>query len=502
MDFPKRLIQRGGVSLPSWEQPHIYKDPPKSIMTRKKERVSEADTLWNIRPDGPSSDPTRINEAISYISKGTNPSVGVNYQGFGAGGSKTNHLPQRQAGSIYKVEVVRPPLNPAEALLPLSRPRIHQTKSVETNPGSALSSYSSIANDIDRTEIHFAVSAAPSAGPRTVQATSYYKLEAPSVMSAKWAVNERPNYSTLTNPGMTTDMVSERGELRYNTNDRANYSANTNPGMKTDKLNARENPKHATNERTSYSADTNPGLTTNIKDLVSREESPYGTIIRPKYSLSSALKLGSEDSRNDDASNKVKSEVLLKSIRPNYQLVIYDPANHVSTEVSSNLRQKEYMAIQASLGKPIILDRSDGSQIKLRDYNWTAVQTNAGVDQVILTIENPEIQLERNVPLYSAASAVSLPSDTLSRKNLDYNLEGKLAVNAQTNMDLSTIYNQESLRDGQDRTYLDREITYNNFDNQTGYIPSYERTDVNTRMRDMSRQHQVGNDQYARTVSL
>ena len=64
------------------------------------------------------------------------------------------------------------------------------------------------------------------------------------------------------------------------------------------------------------------------------------------------------------------------------------------------------MAIQASLGMPIILERNDGSQIKLRDYNWTAVQTNAGVDQVILTIENPDIQLERNIPLYSAVSAV------------------------------------------------------------------------------------------------
>jgi len=440
MDFPKRMIQRGGVSMPSWEQPFIYKDPPKSIMTRKKERISEADTLWAFRPDGPSSDPTRINEGIAYVAKATNPSVGVNYQSLSAGGSKTNFLPQRQAGSIYKVEVVRPPLYPAESLLPLSRPRVHQTKSVETNPGSALSSYSSIANDIDRAEINFAVQAAPSAGPKTLQATSYYKIEAPSVMSAKWAVS-----------------------------DRSNYSANTNPGIVTD-------------------------------ELVSREETSLGTIIRPKYSVSSNVKLGQNDNRNDDASSKVKAEVLLKNIRPNYQLVVYDPSNHVSTEVSSNLRQKEYMAIQAAMGKPIILERNDGSEIKLRDYNWTAVQTNAGVDQVILTIENPDIQLERNVPLYSANSAVSLPTDSLSRKNMNYNLEGKLTVNGQTNIDLSTLYNQESMRDVQDRTRLNREVSYNNFQNDSGFIPTYERQDVNTRQRDMSRMHHANNERYSRTV--
>ena len=440
MDFPRRMIQRGGVGLPSWEQPHIYKDPPKSIMTRKKERISEADTMWAFRPDGPSSDPTRINEAIGYISKGTNPSVGVNYQSLNAGGSKTNHLHPTQAGSIYKVEVVRPPMYPAESLLPLSRPRIHQTKSVETNPGSALSAYSSIANDVDRTEINFAVSAAPSAGPKTVQATSYYKLEAPTPMTARWAVNERETYATNTNPGIATEQ------------------------------------------------------------LVSREETSLGTIIRPKYSVSSNVKLGQNDNRNDDASSKVRAEVLLKNIRPNYQLVIYDPSNHVSTEVSSNVRQKEYIAIQASLGKPIILERNDGSQIRLKDYNWTAVQTNAGVDQVILTVENPEIQLERNVPLYAAASAVSLPTDSLSRKNLNYNLEGKLAVNAQTNLDLSTLYNEETTRDMQNRTRLERETTYNNFDNSTGYVPSFGRMDVNTRSRDMSRQHYANNERYARTV--
>jgi len=470
MDFPKRMIQRGGISMPSWEQPFIYKDPPKSIMTRKKERVSEADTLWAFRPDGPASDPTRINEAVAYMSKGVNPAVGVSYQGFNSGGSKTNHLPSRQSGSLYKVEVVRPPLYPAESILPISRPRIHQTKAVETNPGSNLTSHSSIADDVDRTEINFAVQQAPSAGPKTIQATSYYKLESPSVMSARWAVNERPHYSTNTNPGIVTDKLVSREETKLGTIIRPHYSTNTNPGMV-------------------------------IDQLVSREETNLGTIIRPKYSVSSNLKLGQYDNRNDDASAKVRSEVLLKNIQPNYQLVVYDPSNHVSTEVSSNIRQKEYMAIQASLGKPIILERNDGSTIKLKDYNWTAVQTNVGIDQLILTVEDPEIQLDRNVPLYSASSAVSLPSDALSRKNLDYNLEGKLSVNAQTNMDLSTLYNQESLRDAQGRTKLNREVVYNTYDNDSGYVPSYGRMDVNTRQRDISRYQQAHNEGYGRTVN-
>lgn len=114
------------VQLPKWvgytnisyEIPHIYKDPPKSKFTTKRDKVSEADIQWMTRPDSIYSDPTRINEAIQYLPRSVDPIAKVKY-----------------GSNPYKLDVIRPPEISAEKNLALSRPRIHQNKSVYTNPG-------------------------------------------------------------------------------------------------------------------------------------------------------------------------------------------------------------------------------------------------------------------------------------------------------------------------------------------------------------------------------
>jgi hypothetical protein len=114
------------VQLPKWvgytnlsyEIPHIYKDPPKSKFTTKRDKVSEADVQWMTRPDSIYSDPTRINEAIKYLPRSIDPIAKVKY-----------------GSNPYKLDVIRPPERSAEYEIAISRPRIHQNKSVYTNPG-------------------------------------------------------------------------------------------------------------------------------------------------------------------------------------------------------------------------------------------------------------------------------------------------------------------------------------------------------------------------------
>jgi hypothetical protein len=127
--------ERGGVSpvSPSNDGLVIMKDPPKGIYTRKKERVNVADIMYMVQTDNPRGDPTRINENINYFARGQNPMVEVDYGGHGKG-SQNTVIPQGQAGSPYKVEVVRPPMYPVETLVALSRPHIHQNYSATTNP--------------------------------------------------------------------------------------------------------------------------------------------------------------------------------------------------------------------------------------------------------------------------------------------------------------------------------------------------------------------------------
>ena len=141
--------ERGGVNPVGWTQPFIQKDPPKGIFTRKYEPVNVADTMYMMQPDGEFSDPTRINEGIQFYARGQNPMVEVSYSNAGA--SMTNSsLGNVQASNPYKVEVVRPPITPIEALQPISAPRMHQNYAIMTNPGIFPQS---VANDYDKSKV-------------------------------------------------------------------------------------------------------------------------------------------------------------------------------------------------------------------------------------------------------------------------------------------------------------------------------------------------------------
>lgn len=114
------LIQYGKVTLPSVEgwntSSNILKDPPKSIHTRKIDKVGETSYLSSVLGE---SD-TRLCEAINYYARGTNPMVSVNY-GQGQQSTTNAYLPHR----VARNGAFRPPILRTENLVPLSRlPRI------------------------------------------------------------------------------------------------------------------------------------------------------------------------------------------------------------------------------------------------------------------------------------------------------------------------------------------------------------------------------------------
>src|SRR5438105_3535685 len=96
-------------TLPSWDQIHILRSPPKSIHTRKKERIDMSDVTYMVR-----NDDSRINEGVSYLQRGINPMVDVMYNNAGGGGGgRTNSMPNIQASNPYKVMkdgAFRPPI--------------------------------------------------------------------------------------------------------------------------------------------------------------------------------------------------------------------------------------------------------------------------------------------------------------------------------------------------------------------------------------------------------
>lgn len=180
------------VTLPSVDgwgtNMNILKDPPKSLFTRKKDKVFETQELT----DWVDGSGDRICEMINVYARGTNPMVSVSYQNSGGNGVPTG----KQASLPYKVAVdgaFRPPTLTARDLLPLSRlPRAWT--SVTSMPGFA--DYSKLIENPDKfRQVKEAITNV------SVKPTAVFRLETivnPSY-DIKYYVNNAKSYAVGTN---------------------------------------------------------------------------------------------------------------------------------------------------------------------------------------------------------------------------------------------------------------------------------------------------------------
>lgn len=131
------IVGYGKATLPSVEgwntNNNILRDPPKSIHTRRKDKVGDNMDIIEMIDD--SCD--RASEAILQYPRGVNPMVKVSYGNHNAGmfGAPTNTSNRPAAKLPYRIgDVFRPPIWRQEDLLPLSRlPRVNFAHT--TNPG-------------------------------------------------------------------------------------------------------------------------------------------------------------------------------------------------------------------------------------------------------------------------------------------------------------------------------------------------------------------------------
>lgn len=115
------ITDYGKVTLPSVESwytnNNIMKDPPRSVTTRKIDRVGDTARILATLAD--SDD--RFCEVINYYPRGVNPMVSVSY-----GEAQTKENTSRNGNAFLPYRVVRdgafrPPIQRQEDLLPLSR---------------------------------------------------------------------------------------------------------------------------------------------------------------------------------------------------------------------------------------------------------------------------------------------------------------------------------------------------------------------------------------------
>ena len=232
------ITNYGKVSLPSVEEwgtnMNIIKDPSRSIMTRKKDKVGANNMLL----DTIDNDGSRIEENILKFARGVNPSVSVEYSNHGnTGGHRSNGL--ATAGGVshtsaklpYRIMdggAFRPPVMRQEQLLPLSRQSRPTTKAY-TNP-----------EVIDYTKRPNACVTAKNAKEiRTttlkgnVKPTAVYRVEKPMQKphDVKYTVQPKIKTCAHTNVSKLEHLKKINGEARTQTRDVVTHAkARTNAG--------------------------------------------------------------------------------------------------------------------------------------------------------------------------------------------------------------------------------------------------------------------------------
>lgn len=378
VQMPKlRGFQMGSVEPPSL----ILREPPRSIHTRKKERIDMADVTHMIR-----NDDSRINEGVSYLARGINPHIDVMYNNSG-GGSRTTTMPNIQSGSVYKVMkdgAFRPPMFKQEDLLPLSRQRRPETSAI-TNPGIR-SGYNihnlvdmidqeEVKSSIDKTKLNYIA----------VRPTAVYKMQLPTEVFTSNAINQ----------------------------DVMRMSASAGVRGPSDGIIARIMPTNDPME-----ASKNPLLST----------------------ATANLGMMGDTSRDDniDSNNYIKDNIILQNISPNFSIMVHNPSTNNYSEVFASTRDRLNIAVQSSLNRPISLTREDGTQIKVKDYRWQIVQSAVGGDNLVIHLQNtPDIELERNMPLYAMGTNVSGNSKVERLHTLDPVMESKLKTSATSGVSMN-----------------------------------------------------------------
>jgi hypothetical protein len=402
--------ERGGVSPAGWVQPHIYRDPPKGIFTRKYEPVNVADTMYMYQADAIGGDPTRINEGILMYARGQNPMVEVSYQN--AGGASTNSaLGNSQVSNPYKVEVVRPPLMPAESLVPLSAPRIHQNYSVSTNP----SIYpQTVAGEYDKNKVRLMTQTASAPGGYTRTNISNVKIQDEALHNSKLSK-------------VMKELLAGQMQSQY-----------------------------------SYQIDT-------VRD----KSTKYVTETKDLTSIAATSPLSFTDIVVFDPRTNTNVNVEA-NIREKNAIAVSAAASapiHLNTSDGQvvKLKDYEYKVVQAPYGNTQMVIYIRQPEIELQRssvlYAAEATKSMAGIDYSAQRATAEQLRLDSVLPLISATSSIKLSdynesayrsSVDPSKKQLDYN--GPY-VTATASVSLQNHGNEQNWRNGKMRT-LDKQATF------------------------------------------
>jgi hypothetical protein len=342
MQFPKW----NHTTLPSVEDwgtnTNILRDPPKSVYTRKIDKVGQTSSITEEIDD--SGD--RACEYIRVYARGSNPMVSVMYNnngGAGGGVGSVQTSGRSQAFLPYRVAVdgaFRPPVLSARDLAPLSRqPRDYTTAFVQ-----------------------------PTFADFTKKMMAPDKMR--EVKEAIKNVSVRPNgVFTIKKP------FTETYDIKRNTVDRIKVEANSGSSTKDITMRVNQNASENLVDRVKAFGETMKGTGRDIMMRVNREH--FDNEI--------------QDSLKASGSTNVSI--------PNYTSLL----NDVSMNTDKYIQDGHYSEVHSALkkGETTLLLDEYSLERKMPEYSMEANRSDSRIFRQVLP-EN-ERQLERNTPMTSVS---------------------------------------------------------------------------------------------------
>jgi len=401
------LVNHGKITLPSidsWgSNMNIVRDPSKSIMTKRIDKVGETSSMTQMIEESSS----RASEAIQVYARGVNPFVSVSYDNNGnnggqssgsfvEGGQRSAKLPY----TIMKDGAFRPPILLQEDLLPLSRIPI-ENFSVLSNPGFV--DFSKKMRSCGTAENTKEVKT--DTLKACVRPTAVYKIEKSASQPYEIKNVIQPSIKTSANSGIRTMDITQK------------YTGKPTKEIDNTPLHARVQANF-----------------TQIRHVNNNEFNPDRYLQEPvSYNVSSNI----SSIKNNVGNNEFNPERYLQ------EHVSYNVSSNISS-IKNNVGNNEFNP-QRYLQEPVSYNVSS---------NISSIKNNVGNNEF-----NPERYLQEPVS-YNVASNISSIKNNVGNNefNPDRYLQEPVSYNVSSN--ISSIKNNVGNNEFNPQRYLQEPVSY------------------------------------------
>ena len=456
------LTNSGKVTLPSIESwgtnMNIIRDPPKSIMTKRRDKVGENSDILQMIDNS-----DRSSEAILRFSRGVNPFVSVSYTNNGGSLQNYGNQQARLPYSINKDGDFRPPVQAPQDLLPLSRLPRNITSAI-TQPSMP----------------HFGKELQNSRNIKTTNSVKEQIISSQVRPTKRYYIQKPFQEAFETNYNIQDILKKSAGSNVSTTNRTRTNVLEPTKEIINNNINAFANSNVSTTNRTSTNVlqPTKEINNNNINAFANSNVSNPKYVNKNKFDSTKFIQDTNTHSvytNLHDAKNIHMEPESLSMKQKDFLLVEYSAPKNVNKQPNNNLIQENYVELERTL--PVYMSQTNNmglnnsvsyihDDIEL-DRNLPEYQsrTNFNSNMKHTPLFHDELELERVLPVYHTSSNIKGTGEHINYIHKDVELERTLPeYQTSTNIKQNTqkILKHDYMKELDRKTYLSNMSTNNN----------------------------------------